>query len=157
MEKEVIEKLKAHGWMLVTAESCTAGLIAAALASVPGASEALWGGFITYTTDAKVAMLGIEKKALDENGAVSRETVCAMAEGALEKSGADMAVSVTGLAGPEGDGSGFPIGTVWAGCMKRGGDAAVKHFLFSGSREEIRNAAREAALAMILDALDTNI
>jgi PncC family amidohydrolase len=152
-EKEIIETLKSRALTLVTAESCTAGLIAAALAAIPGASSVLWGGFVVYTLDAKEKMLGIEKTFLDTHGAVSSETACAMAAKALEKSGADIALSVTGLAGPDGDGSGVPVGTVWIGRCKRGERAAAKHFFFSGDRGMIRGAACEAALEIILGAL----
>jgi PncC family amidohydrolase len=152
-EKEVIETLKKNTLTLVSAESCTAGLIAATLAKVPGASSVFWGGFVVYTPDAKEKMLGIEKQYLDAHGAVSRETACAMAERALEKSGAGFAISVTGLAGPDGDASGLPIGTVWIGHCKHGGKADAQHFLFSGSRNEIREAARNAALKIILTAV----
>jgi PncC family amidohydrolase len=151
-ENEIINKLKAAGLKLVTAESCTAGLVAASLANVPGASAALWGGYVTYTLEAKEAMLGIERALLDKFGAVSREPAGAMAQAALEKSSADIAVSVTGLAGPDGDGSSNPVGTVWIGVCRRGGvdaRATEYHFGATASRAEIRSAARSAALEAV--------
>jgi PncC family amidohydrolase len=155
LEQEIINKLKTAGLKLVTAESCTAGFVAASLANVPGASSALWGGYVTYTLEAKELMLGIAKDLLDKFGAVSRETACAMAQAALEKSNADIAVSVTGLAGPEGDGSANPVGTVWIGLCRRDGipHAALHHFNASAgsgdSRAIIREAARRAALQAV--------
>jgi PncC family amidohydrolase len=152
LENEIINKLKAAGLKLVTAESCTAGLLAGNLANVPGASSALWGGYVTYAPEAKETMLGIERGLLEKFGAVSRETACAMAQAALDKSSADVAVSVTGLAGPDGDGSLTPVGTVWIGVCQRGGAAAHAmeyHFGTNSDRAEIRSAARSAALEAV--------
>ncbi|MDR3301178.1 MAG: CinA family protein [Spirochaetaceae bacterium] len=154
IEVELVEALKARALRLVCAESCTAGLVAAALARVPGASAVLWGAFVCYTLDAKEKMLGLRKTLLECFGAVSGETACAMAEAALEKSDADIAVSVTGLAGPDGDGSENPVGTVWVGFCKRGGKPEAKHYHFTGTREEIRHAACNAALEMLLLKVD---
>jgi PncC family amidohydrolase len=95
-------------------------------------------------------MLGLEEEALNRYGAVSRETACAMVKGALERSGADMAVSVTGLAGPGGDGTGTPVGTVWIGTMVRGGEPGAAVFRYSGSRNEVRISAAEDALGELI-------
>ncbi|GMO62725.1 MAG: hypothetical protein Ta2G_21680 [Termitinemataceae bacterium] len=148
----LIESLKAANAKIVFAESCTAGLAANALANISGASSVLWGSYVTYADEAKVKMLGVPKKMIDEHGAVSSAVAEAMAEGALQnmlssgqiKNG--LAVSLTGLAGPNGDGSNNPIGTVWIALYTSYGKRAARHFCFSGTRQQIREAAVEAAL-----------
>lgn len=148
----VIRELKAAGKTLAAAESCTAGLVADALASVPGASEVFWGSFVSYTPEAKMRMLGVGEETLSLHGTVSSETAIAMAAGALEKSGADYAVSVTGLAGPDGAGSETPVGTVWialAGKAAPESSRAGKIF-FYGSRNEIRRGAAMNVLRELL-------
>jgi PncC family amidohydrolase len=146
LAKDLIRRASGAGLTVVTAESCTAGLVADLLAAVPGASKVLWGGFICYTEAAKTCMLGIAESLLVQYGAVSRETALAMANGSLEKSGADLAVSVTGLAGPDGDGSGLPVGTVWIGAGRRGEEPSARMYRFTGSRQEVRHAAVREAL-----------
>jgi PncC family amidohydrolase len=147
----LVEKLTALGKTLAAAESCTAGLVADMIASVPGASRAFWGSFVSYTLDAKAVMLGLDRAALEKYGAVSRETACAMAEAALAKSGAWAAISVTGLAGPDGDGTSVPVGTVWIATALADGGSAARVFRFEGKRNAVRRAAAEAALQEILD------
>jgi PncC family amidohydrolase len=136
------------------AESCTAGLAAAACAEIPGASQALWGSFVCYTPEAKISMLGLDRQRLAQYGLVSRETACDMAAAALAKSGADMAAAVTGLAGPQGDGSPCPVGTVWIAQALRGGEDAplhAKEFHFEGGRNEVRLQAAAALLEELLE------
>lgn len=135
--------------MIAGAESLTAGLAADMLARIPGASKVFWGSFVSYTREAKQAMLGISGETLDRHGLVSHETAAAMAAGALEKSGVDGAFSVTGLAGPEGDGSGLPLGTVWIGTALKNGPVKTESFLFTGSRPEVREQAALEALHQI--------
>jgi PncC family amidohydrolase len=149
---EVIRRAAGAGIWIVTAESCTAGLVADLLAGVSGASRALWGGYVCYTPEAKARMLGIDGGLLRQYGAVSRETALAMAQGARERSGAQLAVSVTGLAGPLGDGSSLPVGTVWIG-VAEAGETGARLFNFSGNREEIRRAAAREALRELLKRL----
>ncbi|MDR1248464.1 MAG: nicotinamide-nucleotide amidohydrolase family protein [Treponema sp.] len=146
----LIEALAAASQTLVAAESCTAGLVADRLARIPGASRVFWGSFVTYAADAKERVLGVDPELIRRRGAVSRETALAMASGALEKSGAHMAVSVTGLAGPDGDGSGQPVGTVWIGIARRGlpPEAVVRYF--AGDRNAVREAAAAEAIAELL-------
>jgi PncC family amidohydrolase len=139
---------------MAAAESCTAGLVADLIAQVPGASRFFWGSFVTYTVDAKVKLLGIDEDLIRRYGAVSRETACAMAASALARSGAGAAVSVTGIAGPDGDGSPQPVGTVWIGAALAGQAPEAKVFHFSGTRNEIRAAAAREALACLLAKLD---
>jgi len=149
----LIEKLKAVSKKLVLAESCTGGLISSLLAQVPGASGVLWGSFVCYTKEAKVSMLGLKESELSADGLVSEQTAYSMAAGALQKSGADISAAVTGLAGPDGDGSNVPVGTVWIAAALRGGETKVKMFNFKGSRNEVRLCAACAALEEIQEIL----
>ncbi|MDR1804268.1 MAG: CinA family protein [Treponema sp.] len=157
--EELIRLLTARGKMIALAESCTAGLAADMIARFPGASKVLWGSFVTYTADAKTRMLGVPKELIEAHGAVSRPVALAMAEGALERSGASWAVSITGLAGPGGEGAeGAPVGTVWiglAGIAGAGARPEAKRFLFEGSRNEVRAAAATAALKKLLERILT--
>jgi len=147
--EEIVAKLKSLSMTLALAESCTAGLVSGFLANIPGASQALWGSFVCYTKEAKVSMLGLDSGELSAHGLVSRETAVSMAQGALNKSGAGIAASVTGLAGPEGDGSGVPVGTVWAAAALRGGQTRAGEYHLSGSRNIVRIRAAAALLEMI--------
>jgi len=145
----LIHKLKEGSLTLALAESCTAGLVSALLAGVPGASEVLWGSFVTYTKESKVSMLGIDEKIPETFGLVSKECACAMAQGALRKSAAAIAASVTGLAGPGGDGSGVKVGTVWIAAALRDGEVAAKEHHFTGTRNEVRINAAIAVLEIL--------
>jgi PncC family amidohydrolase len=146
----LIDALAAASHTLAVAESCTAGLVADRLARVPGASRVFWGSFVTYMAEAKERLLGVDPELIRRHGAVSRETALAMASGALEKSGAHSAVSVTGLAGPDGDGSGQPVGTVWIGIARRGLPPEAVACRFAGDRNAIRSAAAAEAIAELL-------
>jgi PncC family amidohydrolase len=146
----LLEALEAASLTMAAAESCTSGLVADLIAQVPGASRFFWGSFVTYTIDAKIKLLGIDEALIRRYGAVSRETAVAMAAGALTQSGAGAAVSVTGIAGPDGDGSPQPVGTVWIGAVLAGGEPEAAVFHFSGNRNEIRAAAAREALACLL-------
>jgi len=145
----VIEKLKSLSLKLVLAESCTAGLVSGLLANISGASAFLWGSFVCYTQEAKVLMLGLDDDSLSAHGLVNRETACSMAEGALKNSGADVSASVTGLAGPGGDGR-VPVGTIWIATAKRNADIEAKEFVFTGSRNTVRMRAAITVLEEIL-------
>jgi PncC family amidohydrolase len=147
----LVRRLSEKSLSLALAESCTAGLAAALIASVPGASRVLWGSFVCYTAQAKAAMLGLDPQRLGRFGLVSGETACDMAKRALEKSGADIAAAVTGLAGPEGDGSDAPVGRVWLASALYGGSPRAKAYNFSGSRNEIRLKAAQALLEDLLE------
>jgi PncC family amidohydrolase len=146
----LVETLAASSLTLAAAESCTAGLVADLVAQVPGASRVFWGSFVTYSVDAKIKLLGVDPVTIQRHGAVSRETALAMAEGAREKSGADAAVSVTGIAGPDGDGSGQPVGTVWIGIARKGTPAEAVCYCYTGDRNAIRKAAAAGAIAELL-------
>ncbi|MDR1107180.1 MAG: CinA family protein [Treponema sp.] len=142
----LVQALAARQKTVAAAESCTAGLVADRIASVPGASRVFWGSFVTYMIDAKAVMLGLDRVLLEKNGAVSGETARAMAEAALEKSGASLAVSVTGLAGPSGDGTSTAVGTVWIATALPDGPSSARVFYIEGDRETVRAAAAEAVL-----------
>jgi PncC family amidohydrolase len=154
---ELVEKLKSLSLTLALAESCTAGLVSGLLANTPGASGVLWGSFVCYTGEAKITMLGLEPDALSDHGLVSRETAVSMAAGALDKSGAGLAASVTGLAGPEGDGSGVPVGTIWAAAALRGGETRAGEYHFCGPRNVVRIRAAIALLELIKNTLELKV
>ena len=144
---DVLTALK--GKTLVTAESLTGGGIGAALTAVPGSSEVYKGGVISYTNWVKHNILGVPSETLETFGAVSQPTAKAMAEGVRALLQADVAVSVTGLAGPGGDEYGNPVGAVFIG-YSDGERTAVRHCRFEGTREEVRIQTVEAALQLIL-------
>ena len=146
--KVLAEKLIKHSITLSLAESCTAGLVSSLLGNFSGISSVLWGTFVCYTQQAKVSMLGLDNEKLTANGLVNKETACDMALGALKKSGTDLAAAVTGIAGPHGDGSTVPVGTVWIAACKNG-VVTAKEFHFTGSRNEVRLKAAIAVLEMI--------
>ena len=137
------------GKTLVTAESLTGGGIGTALTGIAGASSVYKGGVISYTNEVKHAVLGVPEEILETYGAVSQWTAGYMASGVRKLLDADIAVSVTGLAGPAGDEYGNPVGTVFIG-YEDAKQSVVKHCLFSGTREEIRNQTIETALQLIL-------
>ena len=116
LSKKVVDDFTARQALAATAESCTGGMIAAAITDHAGSSQAFDRGFVTYSNIAKMQMLGVDGELLDRVGAVSGEVAAAMAEGALARSNADIAVSVTGIAGPSGGSDTKPVGTVWFGC-----------------------------------------
>jgi len=136
---------------VAAAESCSAGIAADLIARVPGASKIFWGSFISYTAEAKRIMLGVSQECLNQYGAVSRETACAMARGALDISGADLAFSITGLAGPGGDNEGRQAGTVWIATLRQGGNPEAELFHFRGSRNSVRRKAAKKALDKLFD------
>ena len=145
------EVLKAlEGKSLVTAESLTGGGIGAALTAVPGSSAVYKGGIISYTNDVKADVLGVSREVLTRHGAVSAPVAAAMAKGVRSLLHADVAVSVTGLAGPGGDEYGNPVGTVYIGYEDKT-QSFVKKFLFEGNRESVRNQTIEMALMIVLE------
>ena len=145
--------LLARQQTLATAESCTGGLVGAALTGLPGSSAWYLGGVIAYANDLKVRLLGVPADVLAAHGAFSLETARAMAAGARAATGADFAVSITGIAGPAGGTPEKPVGLVFIGVAAPHGTATFKHH-FSGSRAEIRQAATEAALRHLLAAVE---
>lgn len=151
MTRLCCDVLKAlEGKTLATAESCTGGGIGAALTAIPGSSTVYKGGIISYTNQVKEHLLGVSTDVLEAHGAVSAPVARAMAEGARKALSADVAVSVTGLAGPGGDDYGNPVGTVFLGYSDESITLA-KEYHFKGDREAVRNAAIRQALTMILE------
>jgi len=139
---------------VATAESCTGGWIAKALTDIAGSSQWFIEGFVTYSNESKTLRLGVPRSVLRSDGAVSEATVRAMAAGALRRTGTQLAVAVTGIAGPGGAVPGKPVGTVWIGWATRRGRAirvAVQLKHFRGGREAVRRKAVRAALAGLLD------
>lgn len=147
LEENVVSLLKKYDLSLAAAESLTGGMFCSRIVNVPGASEVLKGGFVTYTNKAKRKMLGVKKSTLLKHTAVSKETAEEMAKGAAAELGADIAVSMTGLAGPDGDGD-QPVGTVYIACLAKG-KVTVKKYHFNGNRQKIRENAVVAALDLV--------
>jgi len=146
------QALLAARLMLVTAESCTGGGVAAAITDVPGSSQWFERGYVTYSNAAKIADLGVEPALLERHGAVSAAVVEAMAAGALRATGADVAVAISGIAGPDGGTADKPVGLVFLAVQRRGGAARVLRELFPGDRAAVRRAAVAAALRLIAQA-----
>lgn len=135
---------------LSVAESCTGGGLCSAITDVPGCSAWFNRGFITYSNDAKEELLFVPRQTLLSHGAVSEETACAMAEGALLISKTHFSISITGIAGPGGGSTEKPIGTVWIACTGINLDTRAKHYLFEGNRQSIRHQTIFAALQHII-------
>lgn len=150
---EVIARLSERGLTLSTAESCTGGGIGAAVTAVPGSSRVFLGGVISYTNGVKRKLLGVPDEMLETIGAVSALVAEAMAQGARKTIGSAMAVSVTGLAGPGGDEYGNPAGTVFLG-FADGTLTVSREYHFPGDREEVRQAAVQAALSLVLEMIE---
>jgi nicotinamide-nucleotide amidase len=142
----VAEEVQRCRLMLVTAESCSGGWIAKTLTDLPGSSAWFDAGVVTYSYEAKEALLGVNPRTLEHTGAVSEETVLEMVSGALARFGAGVAVAVTGIAGPSGGTPDKPVGTVWIGWKRRGGYGHAQLFHFPGDREAVRRQTVAAAL-----------
>jgi PncC family amidohydrolase len=152
LEAMVGEQLRQHNLTLATAESCTGGLIADRITNITGSSEYFRGGIVAYAYEAKVALLDVSWDTLRTCGAVSRETVIEMARGVRIALGADLAVSVSGIAGPGGGLPDKPVGTTWIGLSSTEGDWARK-FVWQGDRLENKALSADAALQFVLDYL----
>ena len=138
------------GKTLATAESCTGGMIGAALTAVPGASRVYKGGVVSYWSEVKEKLLGVSGEDLENLGPVSMQVAGSMAQGARKLLKTDVAVSVTGLAGPDGDEFGRPVGTVFVG-FDNGARTVVRQYRLGGDRDSVRRQAAEAALKLILE------
>ncbi|MGV3001304.1 nicotinamide-nucleotide amidase [Vibrio sp. E150_018] len=154
LSKRVGIKLKQQSQVLVTAESCTGGGIAAAITDASGSSAWFDRAFVTYSNEAKMEMLGVAEMTLLEHGAVSEQTVKEMALGALQYSIGSFAISVSGIAGPSGGSDEKPVGTVCFGWANSQGDLDIETMYFSGNREEVRLQACWHALEHLEDMLD---
>jgi nicotinamide-nucleotide amidase len=148
----VLEIYRRLGWRLVTAESCTGGMVAAELTAIAGASDVVERGFVTYSNAAKAEMLDVPPALIERHGAVSAEVAAAMAAGALARSHAAVAVSVTGIAGPGGATQGKPVGLVFLGLAQEGTPTRTARHLFPGDRRAVRHASALAALRLLREA-----
>jgi nicotinamide-nucleotide amidase len=153
LEQTVVRMLIEKRLALATAESCTGGLIASRITDVPGASAVFTHGFVTYANAAKISLLGVSAFDLEIHGAVSEAVVLQMADGALEASGADLAVAVTGIAGPDGGTPEKPVGTAWIGLAVRGGRTLAFKVFHPRNRHDFKLAVSQAALEAVRRAL----
>lgn len=142
------ERLRRQGLTISCAESCTGGLLIAALTAVPGASDYVLGGVITYSDELKQSLLHVPEKALAQGGAVSAEVATAMAEGVLDACGSDLGLAVTGVAGPQGGSAEKPVGLVWVAALRRGAALQVRRLDGDIGREGIRARAVRAAIEL---------
>ena len=149
LAEAVLAACRSRDWQVATAESCTGGLVAAALTAIAGSSDVFKRGFVAYSNDAKRELLGVPAEVIAGYGGVSPETAAAMARGAVARAGVDLAVSVTGIAGPGGGTSQKPVGLVYVGIARRDGASRVERRVFSGNRADIRRAALIEALEML--------
>jgi len=150
--EHLVELYRSAGKMCATAESCTGGGIGAAITAVAGSSEMFHGGVISYSNEVKRAVLGVKAETLEKFGAVSSETAAEMAAGAKRLTGADVAVAVTGIAGPGGGSAEKPVGLVWFGLATDAG-VRTERALFPGDREDVRSATVLHALGMLSTAI----
>jgi nicotinamide-nucleotide amidase len=146
LEKTVVRLLGERGWSLATAESCTGGLLASRITDVPGASAVFTHGFVTYSNQAKTDLLGVPAQDLLTHGPVCETVARQMAAGALASSGADVAVAVTGIAGPTGGSPDIPVGTAWIAVALRNGTSRACHVHHPGSRHDFKLVVSQAAL-----------
>ncbi len=153
LAREVGDTLLQNHLVLTTVESCTGGWVAEAITSVAGSSSWFERGFVTYSNEAKQELLGVRKETLLQYGAVSREVAREMSLGGIDASRADLAVAVTGIAGPDGGTLQKPVGTVWVAWGDRSGNVSEQLFQFDGDRESVRRSTVEQSLAGILEFL----
>ena len=151
--QDLFDALKAHNLKLVTAESCTGGMIVSAITALPGASEIFERGFITYSNAAKTECLAVPAEIIEKHGAVSAEVAEAMAKGALENSHAGIALAITGIAGPDGGTDEKPVGLVYSGYATKDKGVHTLPHQFKGSRHDIQKQAAIAALRHLLQIL----
>jgi nicotinamide-nucleotide amidase len=147
----VLDVARAASLKVTTAESCTGGLIAASLTEIAGSSDVFERGFVTYSNQSKTELLGVPADLITRSGAVSEAVARAMAEGALAHARADIAVAVTGIAGPGGGTADKPVGLVFIGAAKRSNPTIVERHVFAGDRAEIRRATVQRALELLLN------
>ncbi|MGE5478511.1 MAG: CinA family protein [Bacteroidales bacterium] len=148
---QVLELCQGRRLMVATAESCTGGLVAGALTAVAGSSAVVERGFVTYSNEAKAEMLGVPMALIDAHGAVSEPVARAMAAGALAHSRADLAVAVTGIAGPGGGSADKPVGLVHFAAARRDGPVLARHHVFPGDRDAVRAHSVQTALDLLAE------
>lgn len=149
LAQSVLDACRARGWHVATAESCTGGLVAGALTAIAGSSDVVERGFVTYSNEAKSELLGVPPDIISAHGAVSAETAAAMAQGAVARSPVDLAISVTGVAGPGGATPTKPVGLVLFGLARRDGTCRTERRIFDGDRSAVRQAALQVALSLL--------
>jgi nicotinamide-nucleotide amidase len=152
LAEAVLAACRRQGVKLATAESCTGGMVAAALTDIAGSSDVVERGFVTYSNEAKAELLGVPPSLIATHGAVSAEVAAAMADGALARAPVDLSVAITGIAGPGGGTATKPVGLVWFAAARRGGKIATETHIFSGDRAVVRLAATRRALELLLAA-----
>ncbi len=152
--RRLIERLVERKQMIATAESCTGGLIAAALTEIAGSSAAVHGGFVTYANRAKIDMIGVEEELIERWGAVSESVARAMAEGARETAEVEIAVAVTGIAGPGGGSADKPVGLVYLACATATGTEVIERRFGDLGRQGVREATVRTALELVLESLE---
>ena len=150
--EQLLADARAQKLTIATAESCTGGLIAGLLTEIPGSSDVVERGFVTYSNEAKSELLGVAPALIAAQGAVSAEVAAAMAEGALARAPVDLSVAITGIAGPGGGTATKPVGLVWFAGGRRGGQMVTESHIFSGDRAAVRLAATQRALELLLAA-----
>lgn len=155
--QQIIDILTQANRTLVTAESCTGGLIAAALTDIPGASAAFYGGYITYANTAKSRMIHVQARLIRDYGAVSNQVARAMADGARNTARADYAIAVTGIAGPDGGSEKKPIGLVYVAVSSELATLVIEHKFGDLGRDAIRKASVDAALNLMLQVLTSDV
>ena len=141
LAEQVLAACRARNWHLATAESCTGGLVAAALTAIADSSDVVERSFVAYSNEAKMELLGVAADTIAAHGAVSAQTCAAMARGAVARAPVDLAVSIVGVAGPGGGTPQKPVGLVYLGIARKDGNARVERRIFPGDRAKIRNAA----------------
>jgi nicotinamide-nucleotide amidase len=149
LASSVLDACRARSWHIGTAESCTGGLVAAALTAIAGSSDVVERGFVAYSNEAKSELLGVPPATIAAHGAVSAETAMAMAQGAIARAPIDLAVSITGIAGPGSGGAEKPVGLVLFGIARRDGACRTERRVFAGDRAAIRHAALVEALRLL--------
>jgi len=149
---EVLQSCRERGLKLATAESCTGGMVVAALTEIAGSSDVVERGFVTYSNEAKTEQIGVPAALIASHGAVSAEVAAAMAEGALRRAPVDLAVSITGIAGPGGATPTKPVGLVYLGIARKGGAVRTERHVFPGDRAAVRDASTRRALELLLEA-----
>lgn len=152
--QQIITLLTERQQTIVTAESCTGGMIAAALTDIPGASAALYGGYVTYANSAKSRMIHVQARLIRDYGAVSNQVARAMADGARNTARADYAVAVTGIAGPDGGSEKKPVGLVYIAVSSELATVVIEHRFGDIGRDEVRKASVTAALDLVLEVLE---
>ncbi len=149
LAQAALDACRARGWRVATAESCTGGMVVAALTAVAGSSDVVECGFVAYSNAAKSELLGVPPATIAAHGAASAETAAAMARGAVARAPVDLAVSITGVAGPGGGSADKPVGLVHIGLARRDGACRTERHVFPGDRAQVREAALRTALGLL--------